>query len=127
MKKAVLIVDDEFIILESLRIQISRVLDSSIILEVASSGEEARIVIEELKAEAVSLCVIISDFNLDDMKGTDVLKYAYEQFPDIKKAILTGQADDDIIKSFKKDIGLDAQFTKPWDFEELKKFIHTSV
>jgi hypothetical protein len=38
-KKAILIVDDEFIILESLKIQLERIIDKEIILEVAYSGQ----------------------------------------------------------------------------------------
>ena len=45
----ILIVDDEFIILESLRIQISRILPDDVLLEAASSGEEAIQLIDDFE------------------------------------------------------------------------------
>lgn len=122
-QKAILIIDDEFIILESLRIQISRILPDHIVLEAASSGEESISLIDELKASNHDLMLVITDFNLDDLKGTDLLKHAVNNFPSVKKAILTGQADSEIIQQFEKEYGLDAIFQKPWDFDEIKQLV----
>ena len=47
--KVILIIDDEFIILESLSIQISLILPENILLEAASSGEESIQLINEFK------------------------------------------------------------------------------
>jgi DNA-binding NtrC family response regulator len=127
VKKSILIIDDEFIILESLRIQVSRVISADIMLEVASSGEEAKALIADFKNQGIELIVIISDYNLDDMKGTEILQFAVENFPATKKAILSGQADDDAISAFKNTVGLDARFPKPWDFNEIKAFIQSSI
>ena len=69
--KAVLIVDDEFIILESLKIQFERILDKDIIFELASSGEEANAIIDDLYINQINLLLVISDFNLYDCKGND--------------------------------------------------------
>jgi DNA-binding NarL/FixJ family response regulator len=122
-QKAILIIDDEFIILESLRIQISRILPDHVLLEASSTGEESFQLIDEFKQNQKDLVLVISDFNLDDAKGTDVLKHAFSHFPTVKKAILTGQADAELIQQFDKDYGLDAIINKPWDFEEIKDII----
>jgi response regulator RpfG family c-di-GMP phosphodiesterase len=121
--KAILIIDDEFIILESLRIQISRILPDDVLLEAATTGEESFQLIDEFKQNQKDLVLVISDFNLDDAKGTDVLKHALSHFPAVKKAILTGQADSELIQQFDKDYGLDAIITKPWDFQEINNMI----
>jgi DNA-binding NtrC family response regulator len=122
-KKAVLIVDDEFIILESLKIQLERILDKDVIFELASSGEEANAIIDELYINQINLLLVISDFNLDDCKGTDVLSYCNGKYSNSKKIILSGQLDIDKITHFRESIGLHDLFSKPWSFDELRKSI----
>lgn len=126
-KKAIIIIDDEFIILESLRIQLSRIIDEDIILEAASSGEESQALIDEFYNDGVDILLIISDYNLDDCKGTTILSYAHKKFPNSKKIILSGQSDIDEISDFDKNIGLHGSFTKPWMFEELKESILKAI
>ena len=53
----------------------------------------------------------------------DSLKFDVEKFPDVQKVILTGQADIEQINDFKNHYGLDALFTKPWDFVDIKNMI----
>jgi response regulator RpfG family c-di-GMP phosphodiesterase len=125
--KVIVIIDDEFIILESLSIQINLILPANIMLEAASSGEESIQLINELHKNGNELILVISDFNLDDMKGTEVLKHSISLFPKLRKIILTGQADSAIIADFKNEYGLDAIINKPWNFEEIKKIILESV
>ncbi len=121
--KAILIIDDEFIILESLRIQISRLLPESVLLEAASSGDESIQLIDEFYENGQDLALVISDYHLDDAKGTDILKHAISKFPEVQKVILTGQADTEQIEDFKTHYGLDGLFTKPWDFVDIKNMI----
>lgn len=125
--KVIVIIDDEFIILESLSIQINLILPENILLEAASSGEESIQLINELHKNGNELILVISDFNLDDMKGTEVLKHSISLFPKLRKIILTGQADSAIIADFKNEYGLDAIINKPWSFEEIKKIILESI
>ena len=125
--KVILIIDDEFIILESLSIQISLILPQNILLEAASSGEESIQLINEFKQNGNELVLVISDFNLDDMKGTEILKHSVNLFPKVQKIILTGQADAALITEFKNEYGLDAIINKPWNFEEIKRIILESI
>ncbi|MFN5182914.1 MAG: response regulator [Bacteroidota bacterium] len=125
--RTILLIDDEFIILESLRIQLSRILDDSINLEVASSGEESYALIDEFHTSGVELLLIISDFNLGDSKGTEVLNYAHQKFPNSKKVILSGQSDIKMIDEFEKNIGLHDRISKPWEFHDLKISIERAL
>lgn len=125
--KVILIIDDEFIILESLSIQISLILPENILLEAASLGEESIQLINEFKQNGNELVLVISDFNLDDMKGTEILKHSVNLFPKVQKIILTGQADAALITEFKNEYGLDAIINKPWNFEEIKRIILDSI
>ena len=71
MRKLILIIDDEFIILESLRIQLERFLPDDIEVETAYSGEEAVELLKEIWEAGWQLLIVISDFNLGDAKGTE--------------------------------------------------------
>jgi DNA-binding NtrC family response regulator len=123
--KIILIVDDEFIILESLKIQLSRILASNFELQMASSGEEALGLIDELHQEGEDLALVISDFNIDSYKGTDILRHAITQYPSVKKIILTGQADTKSIKDFDLQHGIDAILDKPWDLASIQTVINS--
>ena len=119
LKKNILIIDDEVIILHSLKIQLERGLTDSHYIEAASSGEEAIELINEMHEKKLPLYMVISDYNLDDMKGTQVLKHALDLFPDVKKVIISGQLDEDDIRNFDSNYGLDLRLGKPWDIYEL--------
>ena len=121
--KVILIVDDELIILESLRIQISRILPDVVLLEAASSGDEAIQLIDEFYNENKDLVLVISDFNLDDLKGTDILKHAVSKFSTVEKVILSGQSNTELIQQFKNEYGLAAVIDKPWNFGEIEEII----
>jgi response regulator RpfG family c-di-GMP phosphodiesterase len=123
--KIILIVDDEFIILESLKIQLSRILASNFELQMASSGEEALGLIDELHQEGEDLALVISDFNIDSYKGTDILRHAITQYPSVKKIILTGQADTKSINDFDLQHGIDAILDKPWDLASIQTVINS--
>ena len=121
--KVILIVDDELIILESLRIQISRILPDVVLLEAASSGDEAIQLIDEFYNENKDLVLVISDFNLDDLKGTDILKHAISKFSTVEKVILSGQSNTELIQQFNNEYGLAAVIDKPWNFGEIEEII----
>lgn len=121
--KVILIVDDELIILESLRIQISRILPDVVLLEAASSGDEAIQLIDEFYNENKDLVLVISDFNLDDLKGTDILKHAVSKFSTVEKVILSGQSNTELIQQFNNEYGLAAVIDKPWNFGEIEEII----
>ncbi len=119
IKKNILIIDDELIILHSLKIQLERELVNTHFIEAASSGEEAIELINEMFENKTPLFMVISDYNLDDMKGTQALKHALDLFPDVKKVIMSGQLDEEEIRNFDSNYGLDLRLGKPWDIYEL--------
>lgn len=125
--KAILLVDDEYVILESLRLQVMRLIDNDILLEVASSAEEAKHVAQELSDQGQQLVLAISDFNLGDGKGTEVLSCISNLFPTAQKAILSGQSDIKTLDEFDEKYGLDAFISKPWNYDLLSSLVHKAV
>ncbi|PZV07006.1 MAG: hypothetical protein DCF32_08310 [Leptolyngbya sp.] len=125
--KAILCVDDEPIVLKSLRDQISRNFGDKYACEIASSVEEAWEVIEELCGEGVKVLLIVSDWLMPGIKGDEFLIDVHQKFPNIITILLTGQADEAAITRTQAEANLYACISKPWSEEELLSAIETSL
>ncbi|MDM8558171.1 response regulator [Candidatus Parabeggiatoa sp. HSG14] len=125
-EKVILCVDDEEIVLNSLREQICDHFEDYQ-CEVAESAQEAWEVIDELFDEGVNVLVIVSDWLMPGMKGDEFLVEVHKKFPKIIKVILTGQADEEAIKRAKEEANLYSCLRKPWHVEDLIKTIHSGL
>lgn len=127
MKKAIVCVDDESIILESLGEQIKNIFGDKYIYESAENAEEGMEVLEELSNENIDVLVIVSDWLMPGKKGDEFLIDVHKKFPNIVKVMLTGQADEEAIQNAIKEGGLHAFLSKPWTAEDLEKVIKTGL
>ena len=120
MKPIILCVDDERIILDSLKVQLMNYFDGNCIVEIAESGDEGLEIIEEMaEDEGLYPHVIISDQIMPGMKGDEFLIKVSQQSPTSIRILLTGQAQkDDIINVINK-AGLYRYIAKPWDNMDL--------
>ena len=91
--KAILCVDDEETILESLREQLKRSFGQRYIYEAANSAEEAMEVIDELLGDSVEVLIIVSDWLMPGIRGDELLVQVHQRYPQIVTVILKGQAD----------------------------------
>jgi CheY-like chemotaxis protein len=114
-KHGILCVDDEKIILQSLRKQLARNFGDRYRYEIAESPEEALEVIEELVADSIEVLVIVSDWLMPNMRGDEFLILVHQKFPNITKIMLTGQADETAIDRAKEYANLYCCISKPWD------------
>jgi CheY-like chemotaxis protein len=119
----ILCVDNERIILLSLRDQINKFFGDRYRYEFAESVEEAWEVIEELSKEKVKILLIISDWFIRGIEGNDFLIKVRQYFPDIVTVLLSGQADEIAIENAK----VHASITKPWDEETLINVIKSGL
>jgi CheY-like chemotaxis protein len=126
-KKAILCVDDEQVILESLKEQLKRRFGSQYVYEAAESAEEAWEIMEELHAEGVKILVIVSDWLMPEMKGDEFLIKVHQRFPQIVTVMLTGQADADAIERAKQSANLYCCLRKPWTEDEIAQVITSSL
>ncbi|MBE9187506.1 response regulator [Microcoleus sp. LEGE 07076] len=124
---AILCVDDEIVILESIQEQISRHFGDRFLYEAAESAEEALEIIEELNKEGVKILVIVSDWLMPGMRGDEFLVQVQQQFGDITKIMLTGQADLEAIERAKREANLYSCIHKPWREEELIEIMTTAL
>ncbi|MHC4222597.1 MAG: response regulator [Planctomycetota bacterium] len=106
----VLLVDDEPLVLSSLRRLLKR---ESFLVTTCTSGPEA---LKILESEEIDL--IISDYKMPGMNGIDFLRDVRPRWPDIPRCMLTAQADQALLDASLKDGLLHRAFTKPWDSKE---------
>ena len=126
-ESAIICVDDEITILDSLKKQLKRKFGDRFIYEVAQSAEEAWEVIEELQQDDISIIAIVSDWLMPGIKGDEFLIQIHQRFPELVTVMLTGQADETAIDRARREANLHACLYKPWTEEELTEVIVTAV
>lgn len=124
-KTAILCVDDETIILDSLNEQLKKHFGYNYIYETAESAEEGIEIIEELVQHEIKNIIIVSDWLMPKMKGDEFLIKVHEKYPSFVKIMLTGQANEEAINRAKKHADLFAVIHKPWSEDELYNTINS--
>lgn len=124
---AILCVDDEVLILNSLKEQLLRRFGARYLYETASSAQEAWEVIDELCTEGVEVLIIVSDWLMPGVKGDEFLAQVHSRYPKIVTVLLTGQADDASIERARRDANLHACLHKPWSESELALVIESAL
>ena len=117
--KVILCVDDEGLVLNSLKTQLRTEFGNEYEYETSESASEALEILDELNEEGVDVIVIVSDWLMPGIKGDEFLVRVHEKFPNIAKIMLTGQADDAAIERARRDANLDCFLEKPWTKEAL--------
>jgi CheY-like chemotaxis protein len=121
----VLVVDDEPDVEILFRQQFRRELRSGrFTMEFAQSAPAALKRITD--AEAVSLILILSDINMPEMTGLELLPKARTARPDVPIIMITAYGDADT-KRKALEAGAEALLTKPIDFALLRNEIETRV
>lgn len=118
-KSLIIIVDDEKMVLDSLRSQLNRHFGSNVTYELAESGEEALEILEEIVPSHYSVILIISDWLMPNMKGDEFLLKAHDRYPGVRKIMLTGHAEAYVIGKLASKIDGFRVIHKPWDEKKL--------
>ena len=119
MKPVILCVDDEKIILSSLKEQLKRRFGAEYSIETVESGEEALEVVEELVEDCIEMPIVVADQIMPGMKGDVLLKHIHQQLPNTLKIMLTGQANADAVGNALNYAKLYRYIAKPWDQTDL--------
>jgi len=114
----ILCIDDEVIVLDSLKEQLQSEY-SDYMIEIAESGEEAMEIINELIEDKTELPVVIADFIMPGMKGDKLLEKIHTLIPNTKNILLTGQASIEGVGNAVNKANLYRFIAKPWDKEDL--------
>ena len=114
-RSAILCVDDEAIVLSSLKEQLRRRFGDRYLYETAASAEEAWTLIGELAEDGIGILMIISDWLMPGIKGDEFLAQVHDAHPDVLTVMLTGQAEARAIERAQREANLLACIHKPWD------------
>ena len=126
-KPVIICVDDEPIILESLKIELKKTLGEEHLLETAEGGEDALELIEELLAGGCEIVAVISDYLMPNIRGDELLKQIHRILPKTIKIMLTGQADLEAVANTIKYAKLYRYISKPWQSEDLKLTLKEAI
>jgi DNA-binding NtrC family response regulator len=126
-KNVILCVDDEKMILDSLKAQLKERYGNSFSYETAENATEALEVIDELMVDNIKIVIIVSDWLMPGIKGDEFLIQVHKKFPGIVKIMLTGQADSEAIERSKKEANLFKCIAKPWTEAELIDTINSGL
>ncbi len=119
MKKAIICVDDEDIILEALKDQLGPFFENQFLIETSTTGEEALEIYDELIEDGYEVPVVISDYLMPNMRGDEFLIKIHDKNPNILKILLTGHANLDGIANAINNANLYRYIPKPWDRDDL--------
>ena len=119
MTKKILLVDDEPKLLKSLSRHLKRKFD----LSTAESGVQAL----ELVQTAGPFAVIISDMNMPEMTGVELLEHMNTQAPDTVRMMLTGNADQETPINAINQGYIFRFYNKPVSIENLEKGIEDAL
>jgi CheY-like chemotaxis protein len=126
-KPVILCVDDEVVVLRSLKAQLKQSFGNNYNYELAEDANEALELIEELAHDNISIVLIVSDWLMPGMKGDELLIKVHQKFPNVVKIMLTGQADPEAIQRAKIHANLHTCLHKPWSETELVETIKSSL
>jgi CheY-like chemotaxis protein len=126
-KPVILCVDDEPVVLDSLKIQLKNAFRDAYGYEMAESSDEAWEILEELSEDNTNVVVIVSDWLMPGMKGDEFLIKVHQKFPKVLKIMLTGQADIEAIQQAIEQANLYRCLSKPWNSEELIATIQSGL
>ncbi len=125
-KPTILCVDDEAIVLRSLGEQLRRQL-TGYDVEVAEDASEALDLIDELRAEGISIPVVVSDHIMPGIKGDELLARVHALLPETRTILLTGQAGLDAVARAVNEGGLYRYIAKPWAPDDLTLTVREAV
>ena len=120
-----LVVDDERDVEMLFRQKFRKEIRSGLIeLEFAFSGQDA---LDRLQnTQPPDVMYIFSDINMPGMSGLEMLEKVKTEFPQIQVSMISAYGDDD---NYNRAINSGAKefFTKPIDFESLRKELHEMI
>lgn len=126
-RPTILCVDDEAMVVKSLRDQLRRGFAREIDIEIAESGEEGLEVLEDLFSDGISVPVVISDQLMPGMRGEAFLAEVHRRDPRILTVLLTGQATADAVGAAVNEAKLYRYIGKPWGERDLMLTLRSAL
>lgn len=126
-KPAIICIDDEPTILDSLKIQLKKFIGNDCTIETAEGGEDALELLGELLEESCEVALVICDYLMPDVRGDELLRRIHDISPKTLKIMLTGQADLEAVGRTIKYAKLYRYIAKPWQAEDLNLTVKEAI
>ena len=123
----ILCVDDQEIVLSSLKRELMSAFGAEYLIETAEDGDDALELFADLLAEGYDIPLVISDQIMPGLKGHEFLQRLHERAPDTLKIMLTGQADMDAVINAVNSANLYRYIAKPWEHTDLVLTVKEAV
>jgi signal transduction histidine kinase len=126
-KPAIICVDDEPTVLESLKIELKQVLGDSCLIETAESGEEALELLEELQTAEYEIALVFADQIMPGMRGDQLLEQVHLLSPQTLNIMITGHADTETLSQVLRIAKLHRHISKPWQSDDLRTTVLNAI
>jgi response regulator RpfG family c-di-GMP phosphodiesterase len=126
-EKAILLVDDESLILLSLKRSLRLQFGSEYRYETAVEAEEGLARIGDLTADGVDVVLVISDWLMPGMNGDEFLARVQRLYPGTRLIMVTGHADESDLAKLAEEVKIEAFLRKPWEPERLFKAVSAAL
>ena len=127
-KPVVICVDDEPLVLESLKIELKRVLGDLCLIETAEDGEEALELFDELQESGeYEVALVLADYIMPGLKGDELLEQIHDRSPQTLNIMISGQADLAAVSHALQSARLYRYISKPWTPEDINLTIAEAV
>lgn len=128
MKKSVILcVDDEKMVLTSLKAELKEIFGNQYIIELSEDPGEAIEILENLLEEGYDVPLIISDYIMPTMKGDELLKCIHVKSPKTRSIMLTGQATTEGVTNALNWARLYRYMSKPWEVDDLSMTVKEAI
>ena len=124
---AIMCVDDEPIILDSLVQELRAGLGDRFIYEKAVNAALALTILSEFSREKIKVIILISDWLMPGMRGDEFLSVVKNLYPEIKALMITGHADQASLDRVEKNPSVLGILIKLWDHQELMDLIRRAA
>lgn len=126
--KAIITVDDDALITQVLKFQLTKHFDSSdIIIESVNEPEATIALIDDIRSCGVETVLIIVDYQMPKLNGAQLIRQIISKYPEIKYIMLSGQANDIIVNELKEEGLINAFLHKPWDEKEMIRIVEQQI
>lgn len=123
IRKSILCVDDESVILQSLKRELEQFVSEDLSIETAGSGEEAMELLSELMDEGIHIPVVVIDYIMPGLKGDELARKIHNISPGTRIIMLSGQVTIEGVTNAINNGNLYRYIEKPWDRKELENAI----
>jgi DNA-binding NtrC family response regulator len=119
----IVVVDDEPNIASAIRRELSGISPDRLDGERAEIETFTSSEVALTRLSAMSVDLVISDYNMPGMNGIEFLSQVIEMQPHVGRLILSGRADLDVVVEAINRLQIDRFITKPWHDYELKSAV----